>query len=75
MLPRQGIRRGVQFERDEMSEWEYQKVDLNVLTRTATDLDLLDKAGDEGWELVVITPNSIAYLKRPITKPKTRKKT
>jgi hypothetical protein len=58
-----------------MSEWEYRKVDLNVLTRTATDLDLLDKAGDEGWELVVITPNSIAYLKRQITKPKSRKKT
>jgi hypothetical protein len=58
-----------------MSEWEYRKVDLNVPTRTATDLDLLDKAGFEGWELVVITPNSIAYLKRPITKSRTKKKT
>jgi len=29
-------------------------------------LDLLDKAGKEGWELVVITSNNIAYFKRLI---------
>jgi len=39
--------------------------------REASDLDLLDKAGAEGWELIVIT---IAYLKRPASKPRLRQK-
>jgi hypothetical protein len=58
-----------------MAEWEYRKIDLNDPPRKATDLDLLEKAGAENWELVVITPNSIAYLRRPITKPPLKKKT
>jgi hypothetical protein len=51
------------------------KIDLNELPRKSADLDLLDKAGDEGWELVVITVNSIAYLKRLIVKSWTKRKT
>ena len=51
-----------------MLEWKYRKIDLNDPPREATDLDLLDKAGSDGWELVVITVNSIAYLKRATTK-------
>jgi hypothetical protein len=58
-----------------MLKWDYLKIDLNDLPREATDLDLLDKAGAEGWELIVITANSIAYLKRPISKPRSRQKT
>ena len=40
-------------------------------TWSATDLELLDKAGTGGWELVVITANYIAYLKRSISKLRT----
>lgn len=58
-----------------MTEWEYRKLDLNDPPREKSDLDLLDKAGDDGWELITITTNSIAYLKRPITKPHLKRKT
>jgi hypothetical protein len=58
-----------------MSEWEYRKIDLNDPPRKATDLDLLEKAGEDGWELVVITANSTAYLKRPIAEQRPKRKT
>jgi Transposase, Mutator family len=51
-----------------------------VLTETSatwpntSELDLLDKAGEEGWELVVITSNNIAYFKRQIRKQASRQK-
>jgi len=57
-----------------MAEWEYLKIDLNDPPRENSDVDLLDKAGAEGWELIVITANSIAYLKRPFAKPRSRQK-
>jgi hypothetical protein len=57
-----------------MLKWDYLKVDINHPLHKATDVDLLGKAGGEGWELVVITANSIAYLKRPISKPRSRQK-
>jgi len=57
-----------------MAAWEYRKIDLNDPPREATDLDLLDKAGADKWELIVITVNSIAYMKRPIAKPPSKKK-
>jgi hypothetical protein len=47
-----------------MVQWEYKKVRLNDLSRRGDDIDLLCDAGEEGWELVVILPNNIAYLKR-----------
>jgi len=43
-----------------MAAWEYRKINLNDLPRGTTDLDLLDKAGADDWELVVITFNHIA---------------
>jgi H-NS histone family len=49
-----------------MSEWEYLKIALNQATRKTDDVDLLCDAGEEGWELVVIMPNNVAYLKRTI---------
>jgi hypothetical protein len=58
-----------------MPEWEYCKIDLNEPPREKSEFDLLDKAGDEGWELVVITINNIAYQKRLITKPRAKRKT
>jgi len=57
-----------------MLKWEYRKIDLNDPPREKSDLDLLDKAGKEDWELVVITANYIAYLKRLVTKPRSRQK-
>jgi hypothetical protein len=50
-------------------EWEYRKIDLNERPRMTDEIDLLGDAGKEGWELVQITTNNIAYLKRLIEDP------
>lgn len=47
-------------------KWQYTKISLNETARREDELDLLLDAGEEGWELVTITPNNIAYLKRPV---------
>jgi len=47
-----------------MIEWEYRKIFLNETSRRGDDIDLLCAAGEAGWELVVILPNNMAYLKR-----------
>ena len=52
-----------------MSEWEYQKIALNLLPRKTDDIDLLNDAGEEGWELVAILANNVAYLKREFDEP------
>jgi hypothetical protein len=52
-----------------MPEWEYSKIDLNDLPRKAEDVDLLNDVGAQGWEIIAITSNNIAYLKRQIGKP------
>jgi len=44
--------------------WEYKKVNLNQVQRRADDIDVLDDAGRDGWELAAILPNNVAYLKR-----------
>ena len=49
-----------------MGLWEYRKIALNQLSAKTADVDLLNDAGEEGWELVAILPNNIAYLKREI---------
>jgi hypothetical protein len=51
-----------------MPKWEYMKMDLNTLTAKSDDLDLLNDAGLYRWELVVLTPNNIAYMKRSLDK-------
>ena len=45
--------------------WEYEKIDLNCAPRKSDDVDVLNGAGRDGWELVAVTPTNIAYLKRP----------
>jgi hypothetical protein len=45
-----------------MPEWEYRTLDLNDLPRKTEVVDVLNNAGENGWELVTITPNQIAYL-------------
>ena len=49
-----------------MSEWEYKKIALSELPRGRDDVDVLNAAGDNGWELVAILANHVAYLKREI---------
>jgi hypothetical protein len=57
-----------------MPEWEYRAIHLNDLPRSTSELDLLDRAGEKGWELVAITSNRLAYLKREVRKRATGKK-
>jgi hypothetical protein len=52
-----------------MARWEYTKIHLSELPRQGDDVDLLNDAGNNGWELVGITNNNIAYLKRPVGEP------
>jgi H-NS histone family len=47
-----------------MPEWKYRKIDLNLYRPQGDELDLLNAAGAEGWELVSISSNNMAYLKR-----------
>jgi hypothetical protein len=52
-----------------MPQWEYSKIDLNNVPVKGSDLDALDDAGKDGWELVGITANNVAYLKRALEDP------
>ena len=49
--------------------FEYRKVDLSTAPNRSDDVALLAAAGTEGWELVCITNNGIAYLKRTVLEP------
>jgi hypothetical protein len=49
-----------------VTEWEYRKIDLNQHRPQGDEFDLLNAAGEDGWELVGITSNNIAYLKREL---------
>jgi hypothetical protein len=48
------------------SQCEYGQVDLNALPRKASEIDVLNDAGEDGWQLVVITRKSVADLKRQV---------
>jgi H-NS histone family len=49
-----------------MAVWEYRKINLSEYQPRGDELDRLNAAGADGWELVGITSNNIAYLKRSI---------
>ncbi len=49
-----------------MSEWEYRKIDLNQHRPQRDEVDLLNAAGADGWQLVSLTSNNFAYLKREL---------
>jgi hypothetical protein len=46
--------------------WIYRKIALNQHHKRGDDVELLCDAGEEGWELVSILPNNVAYLKRKV---------
>ena len=52
-----------------MPEWEYRKIDLNERARMTDEINLLGDAGKDSWELVQMTANGIAYLKRMVEDP------
>ena len=47
-----------------MPPWEYRNIDLSDPRHMTSDVELLNAAGGEGWEVVHITANNVAYLKR-----------
>jgi hypothetical protein len=53
-----------------MPQWEYRAIRLNGLPQDKK-LDVLNDAGEGGWELVGITADDVAYLKREVVKPGT----
>jgi hypothetical protein len=56
-----------------MRTWEYLRLDLNDTPRRGEEVDLLNTAGGEGWELVGVTGNGVALLKREIAAPQAKK--
>jgi H-NS histone C-terminal domain len=49
-----------------MSHWEYRKIALNEPARSGDEIDVLCEVGLDGWELVAVLPNNMAYLKRQV---------
>ena len=49
-----------------MPDWEYITLNLSGLPFKTGPLDLLNDAGRDGWELVAIAGNNVAYLKRKL---------
>jgi hypothetical protein len=49
-----------------MVRWEYLTLDLAYLPARTDDVDMLNDAGEQGWELVTIMSNHIAYLRRQV---------
>ena len=58
-----------------MTQWEYRKIHLSDLPPRTDEIDILNKAGADGWEIVGITINNVAYLKRQLVEPEPVQKT
>lgn len=50
-----------------MTRWEYCEIDLGETSKNLDEVDLLNRAGAQGWELVTIRLPFRAFLKRPMT--------
>jgi hypothetical protein len=51
-------------------QWEYRTVVLSTQPAGTLEVDLLNELVRDGWELVCITLNGVAYFKRAIAPPK-----
>ena len=58
-----------------MTQWEYRKIHLSGLPPGGGDIDILNDAGADGWEIVGVTINNVAYLKRQLVEPEPVQKT
>jgi hypothetical protein len=47
-----------------MPQWKYRRINFGELLLGTEEL--LNSAGEEGWELAAITNNGVAYLKRQV---------
>jgi hypothetical protein len=52
-----------------MRQWEYLRLDLNDAPRRGDETGVLNRAGGDGWELVIVGRNGVAILKREIDQP------
>jgi hypothetical protein len=52
-----------------MRQWEYLRLDLNEPPRRGDETAVLNRAGNESWELVTVTGGGLAILKREIAQP------
>ncbi len=48
-----------------MQRYEYKIIDLNILARRQTMLDVLNAAGASGWELISISATNSGIFRRP----------
>jgi DNA-binding protein H-NS len=52
-----------------MQRYEYKIIDLNILARRQTMLDVLNAAGASGWELISISSTNSGIFRRPMGEP------
>ena len=52
-----------------MRQWEYLRLDLNAVPRRGNEIDVLNGAGSDGWEIAAVSRNGVAILKREISQP------
>ncbi len=58
-----------------MPLWEYCKINLSALPTKKNDVDVLNEAGESGWQLVTIIPSTnVAYLMRRLEEPVAEKR-
>jgi hypothetical protein len=55
--------------RGHMARWEYLMIDLAYLAARTGEVDVLNDAGGQGWQLVAIMTNHVAYLRRQVENP------
>jgi hypothetical protein len=53
----------------QMVRWEYLTIDLAYLPARTDEIDLLNEAGEQGWELIAIMSNHVAFLRRQVDNP------
>jgi hypothetical protein len=52
-----------------MPQWQYRTIYLNETPLGSDAIAVLNDAGGEGWELVGITANNVAFMKRQSVAP------